>query len=599
MRWHEKLASRLLLPIVGAALLSLAASLFLAYGKEKDRLVQRVRLETERISKVIRASLHQEMLEGKRDSIQATLEMIQEQMGRGATSLVNAEGHVVFSSDARLRGTTLSKEDRACKICHRDVGVAHTAPTVVVESDAGDTVFRSVTPILNSKECYDCHEPKQRVLGMLLIDKDISADLAAMGDVQRALLGIGGITIIVLVGLVFLAIHLLVQKPMRTVVQGAQRLRDGDFGTVIPAEGTGEICELARAFNDMAGGIREYVGEIEQKRFELSTLYTMVQKLSRTIETRELREIILDLIVETFPDVTSSVMVVRLGHEGAIEFSTRSVENDASEPPGPSETPVLDWQQVVGPDLARRWLLGELTDLTFRNNGAEIVVPISIERRILGLLRVSKREGKSFSKPEEQLVQALRSHIAIALENARLYAEATTDELTQAHTLRYFQGVLGTLFARHERYGQRFALAILDLDGFKTVNDRLGHLAGDEALKTLVRIVKDAIRSVDVVCRYGGDEFVVVLPENGLKGALAVAERIRSRVEATTFEADGASFHLTTSVGVAALPTHASTVRELVKVADEALYKAKDAGKNRVVAADVTQPEKGDSSESQ
>ena len=135
---------------------------------------------------------------------------------------------------------------------------------------------------------------------------------------------------------------------------------------------------------------------------------------------------------------------------------------------------------------------------------------------------------------------------------------------------------------RASRSGRPLSLLFIDLDGFKAVNDTHGHLFGSRALVEAAAVIRGSARETDVVARFGGDEFALVLPDTGGEGAFAVGERIRERIAAHTFLAgDGLDIHLTASVGVATLPDVAASAEELVQAADKAMYQVKDRGQER------------------
>jgi diguanylate cyclase (GGDEF)-like protein len=139
---------------------------------------------------------------------------------------------------------------------------------------------------------------------------------------------------------------------------------------------------------------------------------------------------------------------------------------------------------------------------------------------------------------------------------------------------------------RASRSGRPLSLLFIDLDGFKAVNDTHGHLFGSRALVEAAAVIRQSARETDVVSRFGGDEFALVLPDTGGEGAFAVGERIRERIAAHKFLAgDGLDIHLTASVGVATLPDVAASAEELVQAADKAMYQVKETGKNGIVAA--------------
>jgi two-component system cell cycle response regulator len=139
---------------------------------------------------------------------------------------------------------------------------------------------------------------------------------------------------------------------------------------------------------------------------------------------------------------------------------------------------------------------------------------------------------------------------------------------------------------RASRSGRPLSLLFMDLDGFKSINDRHGHLCGSRALVEAAAVIKVSARETDVVARFGGDEFAIVLPDTGGEGAFAVGERVRERIAAHHFlESEGLNIRLTASVGVSTLPDAASSAEELVQAADTAMYQVKDRGKNGIQAA--------------
>jgi diguanylate cyclase (GGDEF)-like protein len=161
-----------------------------------------------------------------------------------------------------------------------------------------------------------------------------------------------------------------------------------------------------------------------------------------------------------------------------------------------------------------------------------------------------------------------------------------TDDLTGLYNSRYLNLVLRREAKRASRSGRPLSLLFLDLDGFKQVNDTYGHLAGSKALVEAAVIIRGSARETDVPARFGGDEFSVVLPDTGCEGALSVAERIRERIGGFAFLAsDGLSVHLTASIGVATLPDVAASAEELIRAADVAMYRVKDAGKDGICIA--------------
>ncbi len=180
-------------------------------------------------------------------------------------------------------------------------------------------------------------------------------------------------------------------------------------------------------------------------------------------------------------------------------------------------------------------------------------------------------------------IRALLSPLTASLHASRNWQIAVTDELSGLSSRRYFETRLAEEWARHRRYASTMSVALFDLDHFKRVNDTLGHGAGDVAIRSFGKALRAAVRSSDIACRYGGEEFAVLFPETSARAALGVAERVRRTIERETFESDGRPFHVTASAGLAdTADLQEDEPHQLLFRADQALYAAKDEGRNRV-----------------
>lgn len=199
-----------------------------------------------------------------------------------------------------------------------------------------------------------------------------------------------------------------------------------------------------------------------------------------------------------------------------------------------------------------------------------------LRARVRSMLRI-KRLQEELEERERQLLEA----------NEQLRHMSRTDALTGLENRRSIKSQLDIMFAHHERLKEPLACVMCDLDRFKSVNDNHGHHAGDAVLKQFASLLKHEAREIDGVGRYGGEEFIVLLPGTVPDAAVTFAERVRKAVEAHTFEFDGGTVNCTTSFGVAGLPHPlVSGSEHLVRAADDALYVAKDTGRNRVVRFD-------------
>ena len=219
---------------------------------------------------------------------------------------------------------------------------------------------------------------------------------------------------------------------------------------------------------------------------------------------------------------------------------------------------------------------------------AGLAVPMPGDNGTIGFLTIFTRQaGRDFGEEDVRELETLATHAGPAIENARRFREARQladlDALTGLHNRRFFHETLAREVARAHRYDRKLALIVFDLDDFKEINDKIGHLAGDSVLAEAAGRMRSVVRSADVACRVGGDEFAVVLPESSLEDADQLYRRIQNAVSARPIGEVGKVF---LSAGVAELRPEDDAITFFER-ADHALYRAKDAGKGRVVAANT------------
>ncbi|HST77066.1 MAG TPA: sensor domain-containing diguanylate cyclase [Verrucomicrobiae bacterium] len=228
--------------------------------------------------------------------------------------------------------------------------------------------------------------------------------------------------------------------------------------------------------------------------------------------------------------------------------------------------------------------------LNIMNAGSALAVPLFVSNRVMGSVQLFSSRQNAFHREDAQLlwILALVSENLLTREyaNEGLLRFAFTDYLTGLRTRGYFEQQLELEFKRAERRKQKFALLMIDIDHFKRLNDSFGHHVGDQMLRDVSSMLMKDMREVDTVARYGGEEFVIILPETTQAGALYVAQRLRRAVEQAKFFAGSPHEvqHLTISIGVAVYDSDAQFKRDLIEFADAALYAAKHAGRNRVIA---------------
>ena len=229
-------------------------------------------------------------------------------------------------------------------------------------------------------------------------------------------------------------------------------------------------------------------------------------------------------------------------------------------------------------------LLPLLPDLPVRSH---ICLPVVFHGQTTGLIALYNLGERAFSDQDLRVAELFASQVAIALDNSRqvqlMEKQAVTDQLTGLYNRRAFAAMAGKEVGRARRYRRPLAMILFDIDHFKTVNDSHGHLVGDHVLKVLTELVTRTTRSTDVVCRYGGEEFIVLMPEAGRDEALVMAERLRDEISRMTVVTAEGTLSLTVSLGVAELDREGDEELDgLINRADRAMYQAKAAGRNAV-----------------
>jgi diguanylate cyclase (GGDEF)-like protein len=326
--------------------------------------------------------------------------------------------------------------------------------------------------------------------------------------------------------------------------------------------------------------------DLDYRILQLSTLYEVGKAISSVLDFKKLQHIILETVVKVIKAEKGSLML--------LDDSERILSIGVAV--GLSEDVTRETRLEIGQSIAG-WVVDTRKPLFVKNvetdqaflaikkknvkTGTLMCVPLLAKDKLLGALNVSKSVPESFSEKDFELFVNLANQAAIAIENARLYRYAVTDEMTRLYNHRYFQQRLDEELLRADRYDNHVSLLILDVDHFKKFNDTYGHPEGDRVLKAVARLIEKSVREVDIVARYGGEEFVVICPEKNGEGSLVPAERIRHAVEEFDFRISGKHVPITVSLGVACYPDQARSKPELIQKADYALYFSKQNGRNQ------------------
>ena len=227
-------------------------------------------------------------------------------------------------------------------------------------------------------------------------------------------------------------------------------------------------------------------------------------------------------------------------------------------------------------------------------NGTMAGIPLMMGEIVVGVMNMSRTAVGGFTPTEMRLLELLADQAAIAVINARLHlavsTQAMSDTLTGLPNRRALDARMDNEVQRSTRYGRPFAVLMMDLDGFKSINDTWGHLFGDQVLYELAQFLSGNLRSTDFLARYGGDELTMILPESDITVASQVGDKIHQRLAAfQIIQPDGSPRNLGISGGISVYPRHGRTASDLLRAADEALYRAKKHARNSfLIARDMT-----------
>ncbi len=318
---------------------------------------------------------------------------------------------------------------------------------------------------------------------------------------------------------------------------------------------------------------QEALRQLLSQRDQLGLL---VQLLHHFVLVSTRHDIVLTLLRELPP-------FLHLDRMEIVVFDTKTVYGVWD---GSSNQTTIEELENRGEGKIPSWAKGPL-NRSITQTHESLLVPVVAEDNIVALMRMERSSKPSFSTDELRFLEAVANQTALALEKAKLIAFlenlSITDELTGIANRRHFEWRLAEEVERARRYQYPLSALMLDLDHFKRVNDTYGHQIGDIVLQQIAQRLKRVLRRTDFLARYGGEEFVVLAPQTPADRALILAERLRQVIaESPISVSPDLQLRITISIGVAVFPEHAQNGNELVRAADEALYKAKQTGRNRV-----------------
>ena len=358
--------------------------------------------------------------------------------------------------------------------------------------------------------------------------------------------------------------------------------------------------EHSKNFGGMERRRNPAAGLTAREAGEIAAFHELGKALTSSLQLDQVLRTIMEKIDEFLrPDTWSLLLVDEIKRELYFEIATGKGAAALKDVRIKVGQGLAGWvaeqgEAVVVPDTSKdSRFFSEVDEKTRMETRSIVAVPVRFRDHTLGVIELINCVGPAgFAERDLALLEALADYAAIAMENARhvqrIHELTITDDCTNLYNSRHLNTVLDTEIYRSQRYGYHFSLIFLDLDHFKLVNDTHGHLMGSKLLHEIGEVIRGNCRLIDFAFRYGGDEFVVLLPQTSKENALVVARRLHTLIrEALWLQEDGLNVHVTSSVGVASYPTDAKSKADVLHLADEAMYLVKNTGRDSVAAASM------------
>jgi diguanylate cyclase (GGDEF)-like protein len=337
--------------------------------------------------------------------------------------------------------------------------------------------------------------------------------------------------------------------------------------------------------------------QLTRQNQELTIFHDVAKALTSSLDLDSILQTIMDKMAEYFrPDTWSLLMV----DEGQDELYFAIAVGDKSEAlktvrlkmgEGIAGWVAKHGESRIVPDVnADPLFAGRVDQTTKWETRSVICVPLRSKLRVLGVIQLVNVDMERFKDAELFFLQSLCDYAAIAIENARWVEKiqelTITDDCTGLYNARHLYKTLDTEVYRSSRFGYEFSILFIDLDHFKSVNDTHGHLIGSKLLAEIGYLIKAQLRLIDFAFRYGGDEFVVLLPQTGKDQALVVAKRLRDGLRASSFcQAEGLNLNVRASIGLATYPHDARTAHDVIRQADGMMYVVKNSSRDNIGVA--------------
>ncbi|MBI5029072.1 MAG: diguanylate cyclase [Chloroflexi bacterium] len=529
--------------------------------------------------------------------------IMQERTGLGNTGETYLVGpDLLWRSNSRSAeqmgvATTILNPDTAVNTIATRSALTGDRGTAIIDNYRQIRVLSSWSPIT-----LNASETNSETIHWALIAEIDESEVNQPAMQTTTTIGLVLFIAILIVTLATLFVSRSLSAPIVKVAKAATNIANGDLTQRVTLDTGDEIQQMANAFNHMADEIGETVlalkkaiAEHEQARSELNlhnqeleTLNKFSAELNQTVNPIQALENSIDRAWDLLS--LKAVWLFLTDSKGSLELAT------ARGLPPTLEQNLVDrkklcacQQQMVNDEhnsgiclIHCEWLASfaeyELT--------THASVPLHVGKAQIGILNLARTNSTPFSEDHFPLLIAMSNQLSVAIERARLFDQvqrlALTDPLTGLYNRRHFFELAEKELDRALRYGHPLSVVLFDIDHFKQVNDLWGHAVGDQVLCHLVDLSREGLRQTDILGRYGGEEFIALLPETSLANAQPIAERIRTNIADAALATLKGTVKFTVSVGVAAMNSHDSAFDKVLERADQAMYASKQRGRNRV-----------------
>lgn len=385
--------------------------------------------------------------------------------------------------------------------------------------------------------------------------------------------------------LIFSVFRKKIVKPLRAILSSLIDIARYNVPQRIKIETKDEMGLLASALNQVIFNLAGHKEILEEKLQSLHLLADILSVINSDIRFSKVMQTALNRISRAL--FAEEVIIFIKNEEDAliVFFSSGEVVNDIPDirfkiGEGIAGLAAKSGESIIVNDTTRDERFKEIEG--DKKIHSLICVPLKVKEETIGVISLANKKRGVFQENDKIFLETLAPSLAIAIDNARLWEVAITDELSGLYTYRYFKYILEYEFKRAKRYHQPLSLIFADIDFFKKINDNFGHQVGDGVIQKISNIIKEKVRTVDIACRYGGEEFAIILPQTDKYGAKILADRIRKEIEDTKIQTPEGEISWSASFGVGDNFSITDWM-ELVRQADKALYKAKEGGRNQVI----------------